>query len=140
MRRRLRKALVAAAVLLLLIVPTVVESYTDWLWFGETGYQHVFLRIVASRITLAAVATALALTMLLLNIRVAMRHFPVRQIVFATRESPIAIPFDSRRARMVSVAAATVVAVVFGLYASSQWLEWLLFLRAQPFGEADPGH
>ena len=138
MRRRLRTALVAAVVLLMLIVPTLVDFYTDWLWFGETGYQNVFLRTVASRITLGAVATVLALAVLLINIRVAMRHFPVRQFVFATREGPIAIPFDSRRARAVSVAAATAVAIVFGLYASSQWLEWLLFLRAQPFGEIDP--
>jgi uncharacterized membrane protein (UPF0182 family) len=60
--RRSRRVLVTAAVLLLLIVPTLVELYTDWLWFGETGYQNVFLRIVASRITLGGVAAVLALT------------------------------------------------------------------------------
>ena len=50
MRRRLRNALVAAAVLLLLIVPTVVEFYTDWLWFLEVGHEQVFLRTLNSRL------------------------------------------------------------------------------------------
>jgi uncharacterized protein len=138
MRRRLRTALVAAVVLLVLIVPALVNIYTDWLWFGETGYQSVFVRTVGAQIALGAVAMVLALAVLLINIRVALRHFPVRELVFATREGPLAIPFDSRRARSVGTAAATAVAIVFGLYASSQWLEWLMFLRAQPFGEVDP--
>ena len=27
----------------LALVPAAIEFYTDWLWFGETGYQRVFL-------------------------------------------------------------------------------------------------
>ena len=29
-------------------------------------------------------------------------------------------------------------AVLFGLFGSGQWLEWLLFRYAQPFGDVDP--
>ena len=115
-----------------------VEFYTDWLWFGETGYQHVFVQIVASQAALGAVATVLAFGVLLINMRVAMRDFSPRQLVFTTREGPIAIAFDAARARAVSTSWPPCVALLFGLYASSQWLEWLLFLHAQPFGETDP--
>src|SRR5579871_665942 len=45
-RVRLRRfwALAAMALLLFFILPSVVQFYTDWLWFGEVGYQSVFLR------------------------------------------------------------------------------------------------
>jgi uncharacterized protein len=70
--------------------------------------------------------------------RVAMRRFSPRQLVFTTREGPIAVAFDPRLARTASVVVAGVLAVLLGLYASSRWLDWLLFLHGQPFGEVDP--
>jgi uncharacterized membrane protein (UPF0182 family) len=137
MRRRSRLLLVTIA-LMVLVVPAFVEFYTDWLWFGESGYQDVFFRMVASQAMLGGVAGALAFVVLLVNMRVAMWGFSPRQLVFTTREGPIAIPVDPRRARAGTVVVAGVVALLLGLYASSQWLEWQLFLRAQAFGEADP--
>ncbi len=138
MTRRSRKVLVVTVALLVLLVPAAIEFYTDWLWFGETGYQSVFFRILASRAALGAVAMTLAFGMLLLNLRVPMRRFLPRQLVFTTREGPIAIAFNPGVARTASVLVAGVVALLLGLYASSQWFEWLLFLHAQPFGAADP--
>ena len=32
----------AVVVLLLLIGPRLVDTYVDWLWFGELGYRSVF--------------------------------------------------------------------------------------------------
>jgi uncharacterized membrane protein (UPF0182 family) len=48
MRARLLPLLITALVLFLAL-PSLVEFYTDWLWFGELGYQHVFLRILTAR-------------------------------------------------------------------------------------------
>ena len=48
MRPHLRHVVVVAVVLLVPIVPILVELYTDWLWFGETGYQKVFAKTLAS--------------------------------------------------------------------------------------------
>ena len=33
----------------LVVVPAAVVFYTDWLWFGETGYQAVFARILSTQ-------------------------------------------------------------------------------------------
>ena len=138
MTRRWRKSIMIAVALLVLLGPAAIELYTDWLWFGETGYQTTFLRILTSRGVLGLVAMAVAFVVLFVNMRVAMRRFSPRQLVFTTREGPIAVAFDSRRARIASVVVAGVLALVLGLSASSQWLDWLLFLRAQTFGDADP--
>ena len=48
-RRRPRAVLIAIVALLVLVVPALVDISTDWLWFGETGYQHVFVKIVTSQ-------------------------------------------------------------------------------------------
>lgn len=138
MTRRSRRSIVIAPALLVLLGPAAIELYTDWLWFGETGYQTTFLRILMSRSVLGIAAAALAFLVLLLNMRFAMRGFSPRQLVFTTREGPIAFAFDPRLARTTSVVVAGVLALILGLYASSQWLDWLLFLRAQTFGDVDP--
>jgi hypothetical protein len=142
MTRRLRRSIVIALALLVLLGPGAIELYTDWLWFGETGYQTTFLRILMSRSVLGIAAAALAFLVLLVNMRFALRRFSPRQLVFTTREGPISVAFDPHLARTASVVAVSVLALVLGLYASSQWLDWLLFLHAQPFGDGDPvlGH
>jgi uncharacterized membrane protein (UPF0182 family) len=137
MTRGSRRGLVVAGALLVLLVPAAVEFYTDWLWFGETGYQSVFLRVLASRAALGTFATALAFGVLLINMRIPLRRFLPRQLVFTTREGPIAVAVDPRRARAATMMVAGGLAVLFGLFASSHWFNWLLFLHAQPFRETD---
>jgi hypothetical protein len=142
MTRRSRRSIVATIALLVLLGPAAVNLYTDWLWFGETGYQSTFLRSLTSRATLGIAATASALGVLLVNLRVALRRFSPRQLVVTTREGPIAVTFDPRLARTASALVAAVLALLLGLYASSRWLEWLLFFHSQTFGDVDPvlGH
>jgi uncharacterized membrane protein (UPF0182 family) len=140
--RSRRGRLIFVVALFALTIPSIVEFYTDWLWFGETGYQGVFLRKLTTQVTFGAVAGVLAFGALFINIRVALRGFVAHQVVVNTREGPIAIAFDPRRARAVTTLAAGLVAVLLGLFASGHWLTWLMFWNGQPFGEADPvlGH
>ena len=44
MTGRLRPLLFAALFALVFLLPGAVSFYTDWLWFGETGYQAVYGR------------------------------------------------------------------------------------------------
>lgn len=138
MTRRWRRSIVINLALLVLLGPFAIELSTDWLWFGETGYQSTFLRILTSRGVLGIAAMVLVFLVLFANMRLALRGFSPRQLVFTTREGPVAVAFDPRLARTASIVVAGVLALLFGLYASSQWLDWLMFLHAQPFGEADP--
>jgi len=136
--RRWRIPLIAALALLVIVVPSAIRFYTDWLWFGETGYRDVFITTLAAGGTLAGAAMLLALGVLLLNLRVALRTHSTRQVALVTREGPIAITVDRRRVQTIGTALAVVIALLFGLYASSQWQLWLLFRHAQPFGDVDP--
>jgi uncharacterized protein len=142
MVRSRRGRLLVVVALFALLIPSVVEFYTDWLWFGETGYQSVFLRKLTAQMALGAVAGALAFGALFVNVRVALRGFVARQVFVNTREGPISIAFDPRRARAAITLVAGLVAVLLGLFVSSHWLTWLMFWNGQPFGETDPvlGH
>jgi len=137
-----RLLVVVLALLVFFGLPSAIALYTDWLWFGETGYQSVFVRKLTAQMSFGAVATALAFGALYLNIRLALRGFAARQVVLVTRDGPMTIVVDPGRARAVIVIVAGAVALLLGLVASRHWLTWLMFWNAQPFGETDPvlGH
>jgi uncharacterized protein len=134
-----RRILVAAAALLAIIVlPAAVTFYTDWLWFGETGYRQVFVGTLAAQSQLGAAAMGLAFVVLFANALIALRTLAPRDWVLVTREGPISISLDRRRLQPAVTALAGVAAVLFGFWASSQWQAWLMFQHAQAFGEPDP--
>ena len=60
-RSRIWIAVAVAAVLLLLIGPRFVDTYVDWLWFGELGYRSVWTTQVVTRLVIFLVVTALVL-------------------------------------------------------------------------------
>ena len=43
MRRRSAPWLIVIGAFLLLVVPSSVTYYTDWMWFHELGYEGIFL-------------------------------------------------------------------------------------------------
>jgi uncharacterized membrane protein (UPF0182 family) len=138
-----RRLLIVAGVLLAaMLVPAAVTFYTDWLWFGETGYQPIFLRTLTAQSQLGAAALGLAFLVLFVNVMVALRTLTPRDWVLVTREGPVSIALDRRKVQPVATALAGVIAVMLGLWAANQWQPWLMFRHAQPFGEADPilGH
>src|SRR5262245_49653614 len=124
MTRRSLRTIGAAAAALLLLGPAAVELYTDWLWFGETGHQSTFLRIVTSRAGLGVSAFAVVFAVLYFNCRIALTRFPARRFTLATREGPISLSLNPRLARTVAIAVSGVFALLIALYASSRWLDW----------------
>jgi uncharacterized membrane protein (UPF0182 family) len=134
--------LLVAALVLFLALPSLVEFYTDWLWFGELGYQHVFLRVLTARSWLVCGAFIVVLGFVLTNLLVAFRSLTRRELVVVTAQGPRVVVLDPQRLRSLVYALAAVGALVLGLYAGSQWDTWLLYWNAVPFGTRDPvlGH
>jgi uncharacterized membrane protein (UPF0182 family) len=128
--------------LLVLIGPAAVTLFTDWLWFVETGYQDTFLAILTSRTALGVAAMVLAFAVFFLNMRLAVRRFARHEFIVATSAGPVTVALDPRLVRTASLVLAGAFAAALGLYASSRWLDWLLFVHGPAFGEADPllGH
>jgi uncharacterized protein len=127
-----------AAVLLLLGLPAFAEFYTDWLWFKELGYEQVFIRSLAARSTVTAVAGLIVFAVLAGNLVLAFRALRPWQFTVVTPEGPRPITMDPTRFRPLVMVAAGVLGLFVGLYAGSRWDTWLSYLYATPFGTADP--
>ena len=138
MRSPLRLALLPLALLLFLAVPSLVRFYTDWLWFGEVGYQSVFLTILRSQGTLFTLAFVLATAWLVVNVNAALAVLGDVRPVFTTREGvQLALP-GGRQLRSLAFGAAMLLAVLIGLFLAGRWQDWLAWRFGVPFGVADP--
>ena len=141
MRResRIQLAIVGLVVAIGLVWPSVAGYYTDWLWFGETGYQQVFATSLLTRLGLGAAVALTAFLVLFGNFRLALRHFEEPYLVLGLSPAdgtPIVL---QRRgvSYLVSIASALAAAAA-GLLASSRWMDWLQFRHATSFGDRDP--
>jgi hypothetical protein len=118
--------------------PSLVTIYTDWLWFGELGYQYVYATILGGQASLFLVTFAVAFAVLAFNLRVALRTMRDVRPVFTTRDGiELTLP-GRRQLGTIAMALALVVAVIIGLIAAAQWELWLAWRNAVPFGEVDP--
>jgi uncharacterized protein len=133
-----RLPLLLLAGFIFLVLPTLVTFYTDWLWFGELGYQAVFRRGIETRALLGVVLFAATFGLLFWNLRHAVDLLPQPYLILGQMADGSPVVLDRRQLRQAALAVAGVVAVFVGLFGSTQWLLLLQFLHATPFGEADP--
>jgi hypothetical protein len=140
--RSLRFTILAIVAVLFFLGPSLLGYYTDWLWFGEAGYQQVFTVMLRAQTTLFTIVFAISALWLAGNINMAMRAIGDTRPVFTTREGVDIVLPGRQQMRTVALGIAIVVGVLIGLYASSRWVIWLSWRYAVPFGQADPvlGH
>ena len=135
---RSARTLLLVAFALLVGVPWLADVYTDWLWFGETGYQAVFLRSLSAQGTVGITVMALALAWLVLNLRPALNRITRRAWMVMTPEGPRSVAVEANSLRVIGYALATVAAGLLAAVAATQWESWLFFRHAAPFGIRDP--
>ena len=136
---RLRTTLLVVAALLMLVLPTLVDFYTDWLWFGETGYREVLVTTVATRLGFGVTVFAAVFAALFLNLRIALRLLAEPYLVVPTavpERGPVVV--GRRPLVRVALGVSVLVALAVALYGSSKWLVWLQYLHATWFRETDP--
>jgi uncharacterized membrane protein (UPF0182 family) len=126
------------ALLLVLGLPFAVRFYVDWLWFGEVGYQSVFLRTLTAKATLSALAFLVSFLVLAVNLRLAFATLRRRDFEILTPDGPRSITVDPGRLRPLTLAVAAIAAFLMASFASAHWADWLFFWNWTPFGETDP--
>ena len=137
-RHSLRVVVIAAVLLLLMAGPALVGFITDYLWFGEVGFEQVFITVLRAQGITFTVFFAVSALWLALNLRVALASIGDLRAVFTTAEG-IEVPLPGRQQlRLLANLVAVVLAMLFGLFASSQWPAFLSWWYAVPFGQADP--
>jgi uncharacterized membrane protein (UPF0182 family) len=124
---------------LLITGSRLVNTYVDWLWFGEVGFRQVFTTVLVTRFVQLLVVGLLVGGLLALNLTIAYRTRPVF-VPVAGPEDPIARYRTGivQRLRLVGIGAPVAVGLVAGLSAQSDWQTVQLFLNGTSFGSQDP--
>jgi uncharacterized membrane protein (UPF0182 family) len=137
-RISLRFIVIIVLGLLFLGGPSLLRFYTDWLWFGEVGYQQVFTTIVRSEASLFTLTFVIAVVWLVFNLRMALGSMREGRPIFTTQQGiEVALP-GRHQLRTIASAIAMVLSGLIALYASSQWETWVTWQKAMPFGQQDP--
>ena len=127
---------------LFFFLPFTVDFLTDWLWFGEVGYQAVYSTEISARAAIALAVFTVAAGWLTANVRVALAAISPAPIAFTTREGfTVALPTRDQLKPLVMLAV-VVAAFLLSSFASSQWMTVLTWWHQGPFGKSDPvlGH
>ena len=133
-----RLAVALIALVLLVMLPSFAQLYTEWLWFGETGYQSVFFKSLTTRGLLGLGVFVAAFGILFANLWLAIRGPNRPHLVFPGSGDIKPIVLERRHVRWLAAGASGLVALFISGVASSQWLVVLEYLNAVPFEEADP--
>ena len=139
--RRSRILLIAGGIALLLLITgsRLLDTYVDWLWFGEVGYRGVFSTVLVTRLILLVAVGAFVGGVLALNLAIAYRGRPVF-VPVAGPEDPIAKYRTAivARLRLIGIGLPLLVGLLAGLAAQGEWQIVQMFLHSTDFGVTDP--
>jgi uncharacterized membrane protein (UPF0182 family) len=142
-RSRLLLIIAALVVLALLLGARFLNTYVDWLWFGEVGAQRVFTTIVVTRIVLFFAVGLLIGGALAISLMIAYRTRPVF-VPISGSDDPLARYRSAivGRIRLFGIGIPLVTGLIAGASAQADWQVVQLFLNGTSFGQKDPefGH
>lgn len=138
-RSRVLIALAIVAVVLLLLGPRLIDTYVDWLWFGELGYRSVFTTQIVTRLVIFLAVALVFGAVVFAALALAYRTRPVF-VPTAGPNDPIARYRTAvmARLRLVGVGVPVAIGLLAGLIAQNYWQQVQLFLHGGSFGVADP--
>ena len=148
--RRLRRrvvrwiVLIAVALVIFWLFPSLLLLYTDWLWFAhDVHYPSIFTTILLTKIGLGVVFGLAFLVLVLGNVELARRL--ARRTLWYDEERELRMRFAEvmeffvgRYLYLALVLLAIVVAYSVGTAAAKHWNDFLLFSHAGSFGLKDP--
>ncbi|MGH3874075.1 MAG: UPF0182 family protein [Pseudonocardiaceae bacterium] len=139
--RRARLLITAGAVALVVLIvgSRLVDTYVDWLWFGEVGFHSVFSTVLITRIVQFLVVGVVIGGSLGLNIMIAYRTRPVF-VPVAGPDDPVARYRTAivQRLQVVGIGVPVLVGLLAGLSALGDWQTLQMYLHGTSFGVTDP--
>lgn len=119
-------------------IPESISLYVDWLWFKDLRLEKVFTTQLNARIFSAVAGGLLGVCISAVSLWVALRA--TRGRTFSVQFYGGALPQVDllKYFNKVMTAAPVVIGVIAGVFFYSNWLGFLYYLNAVPFGYADP--
>lgn len=139
--RRSRVLLIIAAIIVLglLLGARLLDTYVDWLWYGEVGARQVFNTMVLTRIVLFFATGLLVGGTLALSLSIAYRTRPVF-VPVSGADDPLSRYRSAvvGRIRLFGIGIPVVAGLISGAAGQGDWQRVQLFLHGTSFGQADP--
>jgi|TARA_B110000116_G_scaffold46128_1_gene38304 uncharacterized membrane protein (UPF0182 family) len=123
---------------LFMVVPSTVELLTEWFWFVEVDYTDIFIRSVTTKAAVGGLVFLVAFGALAANLRLALGRITQPYSLFPGGGDIQPVSLDRPQLQMLGTGVAALAALFLGLFASNEWLTWLQFQHATPFGQTDP--
>jgi len=138
-RGRVLTGIATAVVAVLLIGPKFIDTYVDWLWFGELGYRSVFTTVLFTRLIVFLVTAVLVGAVVFAALLLAYRTRPVFVPTIGPND-PVARYRIAvmTKLRLFAIGVPAVIGGLAGLVAQGYWPRIQLFLHGGSFGIADP--
>ena len=133
-----RLVVLLVVLLLFMVIPSAVDLLTEWFWFGEVDYQGIFVRTLTAKAALGGVVFLVAMAALAFNFRLALRRITKPYMLFPGGGDIQPVVLTPRQLQLLGTGLAALVALFLGIFASNQWMIWLQFQHAVPFGQLDP--
>ena len=129
----------AIALLVVILAQGVPALYVDYLWYGEVGFRQVFLTRIWAGFAMQLGFGGAFLLFFLANVLGSIRRAPLQVATFQDMLATFPSAQRIRPAlRSLSILVALGFALLIGSWAQTQWIAWLQFRNAQPFGVTDP--
>jgi uncharacterized protein len=138
-RSRILLIIAATVIVLLLVGARLLDTYVNWLWFGEVGYRSVFSTVILTRIGLFFGMGILVGGALAASLIIAYRTRPVF-VPLSGAEDPLA-RYRSvivQRVRLIGIGIPLIVGLIAGSTAQGDWQHLQLLLNGTSFGRNDP--
>ena len=126
------------AVVLILSLPSFEEIYTEWIWFGDTGFQTIFLKSLTTKALLGIAGFLFAFAFLFTNFRLAVQGADRPFVIFPGGGDIQPIVLQQRHLGVLAAGLSGVLALFIAGIVSGQWLVVLQFFNATAFGTTDP--
>jgi uncharacterized membrane protein (UPF0182 family) len=123
---------------LFMVVPSTVELLTEWFWFVEVDYTDIFIRSLTTKAAVGGLVFLVAFGVLAANLRLALGRITQPYLLFPGGGDIQPISLDRPQLQMLGTGVAALAGLFLGLFASNEWLTWLQFQHATPFGQTDP--
>jgi uncharacterized membrane protein (UPF0182 family) len=128
---------VAVLVVLLVFSHNIASFYTNILWYGSVGFTSVWVKTFTIQLGLACTFTAVLFALIWSNLSLAERLAPL-SATLSPGDSLVSrwqeLTFG--RTRWIRLLVTAFFALIGGISAHSQWVNWSLFSNAQPFTSA----
>jgi uncharacterized membrane protein (UPF0182 family) len=124
---------------LLSLLGSLVQIYTNWLWFGEVGYRKVFSTILLTRIVLFLVVGLVLTVIIGSNVYLAYRMRPPFRPISQEQENleRYRVTLEPRK-RLIFAALVVIVFIAAGMSGQGNWKTWQLWREGVSFGMTDP--